>query len=59
MFQSDLLQEPRFRMMQQVDPARSQELMAQAQQVAISRFDYYKQLAGLQFGSDDKSGDAN
>ena len=49
----------RFRMLQKVNPERSKELLAQAQQAAISRFDYYKQLAGLQFGSDDTSDDAN
>ena len=53
------LKETRFRMLQKVAPERAKELMAQAQQAAISRFDYYKQLAGLQFGSDEDSGDAN
>ena len=52
------LSETRFRMLQKVDPDRAKKLLAQAQEAAISRFDYYKQLAGLQFGSDDSTGEA-
>jgi len=52
------LKETRFRMLQKVNPERAKELLGQAQNAANARFDYYKQLAGLQFGSDD-SGEAN
>ena len=57
-FSQFALKETRFRMLQKVDPDRAQELLAQAQQAANGRFDYYKQLASLQFGSDD-SGETN
>jgi pyruvate-ferredoxin/flavodoxin oxidoreductase len=57
-FSEFALKETRFRMLEKVDPNRAKELLAQAQQAAHSRFDYYKQLAGLQFGSDD-SGETN
>jgi len=50
--------ETRFRMLQKTDPERAKKLMVEAQRSVTARFDVYKQLASLSYGSEDGS-DAN
>ncbi|MEX1310853.1 MAG: pyruvate:ferredoxin (flavodoxin) oxidoreductase [Candidatus Sulfomarinibacteraceae bacterium] len=50
--------ETRFRMLAKSNPERAKKLMADAQRAVTARFDVYKQLASLTYGSEDGS-DAN
>ena len=50
--------ETRFRMLHKTDPERAKKLMIEAQRSVTARFDVYKQLASLSYGSEDGS-DAN
>ncbi len=50
--------ETRFRMLQKTDPERAKKLMVDAQRAVTARFDVYKQLASLSYGSEGGS-DAN
>ena len=45
--------ETRFRMLAKANPERAKKLMADAQRAVAARFDVYKQLASLSFGSED------
>ena len=45
-------------MLQKTDPERAKKLMVDAQRSVTARFDVYKQLASLSYGSEDGS-DAN
>ena len=49
--------ETRFRMLAKANPERAKKLMVEAQRAVSARFDVYKQLASLSYGSED--GDAN
>jgi pyruvate-ferredoxin/flavodoxin oxidoreductase len=44
--------ETRFRMLQKTNPERAKKLMIDAQRAVTARFDVYKQLASLSYGSD-------
>jgi pyruvate-ferredoxin/flavodoxin oxidoreductase len=52
-FQDYALKETRFRMLLKANPERAKTLLANAQRSVQARFDVYKQLATLQFGSTD------
>ena len=44
--------ETRFRMLAKTDPARAEQLLANAQRSVQARFDVYQQLAGLDFSGE-------
>jgi pyruvate-ferredoxin/flavodoxin oxidoreductase len=46
--------ETRFRQLAQSDEPRAEALMKQAQQVAKSRWDLYRQMAAIQYGNENK-----
>jgi pyruvate-ferredoxin/flavodoxin oxidoreductase len=58
-FSDYALKETRFRMLLKSDPERAKRLLADAQRSVQARFDVYQQLAGLDFGSGDATGETN
>jgi pyruvate-ferredoxin/flavodoxin oxidoreductase len=55
------LKETRFRMLQQSNPERAKHLLAEAQRVARARYDLYRQMAEISYGSesDTPAGETN
>ncbi len=50
-FEEYALSETRFRMLMKVNPERSKRLLEEAQRVVQAKYDMYKQLANLHYGS--------
>jgi pyruvate-ferredoxin/flavodoxin oxidoreductase len=51
-FEQYALSETRFRMLTKINPERAERLLEEAQRSVRARFDVYKQLANLHFGTD-------